>query len=115
LRRSLYNPIKLAAGWLQTADKFLIEGETILVNVNGGMLSAKEVKILETVESDDIDWDVRYEDEKITISRWPEGRHYYLCSNKNRVFIPDKYNDYADALKAARRYVPVARIISKGC
>jgi len=113
--RSLYNPIRLAAGWLQTADKFLIEGETILVNVNGGMMSAKEVTILETVESDDIDWDVRYEDEKITISRWPEGRHYYLCSDRSRMFVPDKYSSYDDALKAARRYVPVARIISKGC
>jgi hypothetical protein len=114
-RRGLYNPIKLAAGWLQTADKFLIEGETILVNVNGGMMCAKEVTILETIERDKIDWTVRYEDERITISRWPEGEHYYLCSSKNRIFVPDKYHDYADALKAAHRYVPVARIISKGC
>jgi hypothetical protein len=73
------------------------------VNINGGMFPARESTILETVESDKIDWAIRYEDERITISRWPEARHYYLCSNRNRMFVPDKYNDYADALKAARR------------
>ncbi len=113
--RAIYNPIKLAAGWLQTAEKFLIEGETILVNANGGMMSAKEVTVLETVESDDIDWDIRYDDEKITISRWPEGHHYWLCSSKHRIFVPDKYVDYQDAYKVAKRYVPAAQIISKGC
>ena len=114
-QRELYSPVKLATGWLQTAHKFLINGETILVNINGGMLTTKDVTILDTVTSDNIDWDIRYDDEKITISRWPEGRHYYLCSSKNRIFVPDKYNNYADALKAAKRYVPEDRIISKNC
>ena len=70
------------------------------------MFPARETTILETTESDKIDWAIRYEDERITISRWPEAKHYYLCSNRNRMFVPDKYNEYADALKAARRYVP---------
>ena len=112
-RRDLYNPLKLATSWLQTAERFLLRGEAIFVNVNGGMMPAKDVTILETVESDKIDWDVQYEDEVITISRWPEGRHYYLCSNKQRIFIPDRYNEYADAIKAAKRYK--AKIVSNNC
>ncbi len=115
LQRDLYNPIKLAAGWLATADKFLIQGKTILVNFNGGIVTTDTVTILDTVQSDNLDWDIRYDDERVTISRWPEGRHYWLCSNKNRIFVPDKYVEYQDAYKAARRYVPAARITSKGC
>lgn len=97
LQRDLYNPIKLAAGWLATADKFLIQGKTILVNFNGGIVTTDTVTILDTVQSDNLDWDIRYDDERVTISRWPEGKHYYLCSNKNRLFVPDKYNEYQDA------------------
>ena len=103
LRRDLYNPITLATKWLQTAEKFLADGETVLVNVNGGMSPASSTAILETAESDTLDWAIRYADERITISRWPEGRRDYLCSSRGRVFVPDKYSQYADALKAARR------------
>jgi hypothetical protein len=109
-RKDLYNPIKLAALWLQTIERYLLNGETILVNSNGGIMPLAGTKILETVESDNIHWDDRFDDERITISRWPQAKHYYLASNKNRVFVPSKYNTYEEAEREALRYVPVDRI-----
>jgi hypothetical protein len=112
LNSYLYNPIRLAALWLQGIHKFLLNGETVLVNCNGGIVPLVGTTVLETVESDDLDWDVRYDDETITISRWPEGKYYYLCSNKFRIFIPDKYTTYTAAYRVAQRYVPAKRIKS---
>jgi hypothetical protein len=37
-----------------------------------------------------------------------------LCSNKSRIFVPDKHNTYVAARKAASRYVPAERIKSRG-
>lgn len=112
-RKALYNPIKLAALWLQTVEHYLLNGDTILVNSNGGMMPLAGSKILETVESDNIHWDDRHDDERITISHWPRGKHWYLASNKHRLFVPDKYNTYTEAYHEALRYVPANRITTK--
>jgi hypothetical protein len=108
-----YNPIKLAAGWLASVERFMLAGDTLLVNSNGGIMPMDGVKILDTVESDDLHWDDRFDDERITISRWPLAKHYYLASNRNRVFVPEKYNSYNEARRAALRYVPADRIRMK--
>jgi len=110
---SPYNPIKLAALWLQGVERFLLVGETILVNVNGGLMPFDGAIILETIGSDNLDWNTRFDDEIITISRWPEGKHYYLCSSKYRIFVPDRHPTFEDANKAALRFVPAERIKSK--
>ena len=112
-QRALYNPIKLAANWLMLVERYLMAGETLLVNSNGGIMPMRGIIILETVESDDLHWDDRFDDERITISRWPQAKHYYLASNKNRVFVPEKYNSYAEARREALRYVPTDRIRTK--
>jgi hypothetical protein len=112
-RKTLYNPVKLAASWLLSVERYLMAGEIVLVNVNGGLMPLHGTVILETVASDDIDWDVRFDDEIVTISRWPEGKHYYLCSNKSRIFVPDKHSTYEAARKAASRYAPAERIKSR--
>lgn len=70
-------------------------------------------KILETVESDNLYWDDYFDDEIVTISRWPKAKHFYLASNKGRIFVPDKYNTYKVAYMAVLRYVPADRIKSK--
>ena len=45
----------------------------------------------------------KYED--ISIGRFPDGGHYYLSSNMGRIFVPEKYNTYDEALTMARNYV----------
>jgi len=109
----LKNPIRLAALWLGTVEKFLSAGTTLAVNSSGGMIPLDSVKVLATVEQEKMVWPDLYDDEKITISRWPEGKHYYLSSNKNRVFVPPSYNSYTDAYAAARKYTE--NIHAKGC
>jgi hypothetical protein len=104
-----YSWSKLAAQWLVSVERLLWSGP-VFVNENGGILPADSIISLEVVESEHIDWDVRYEDEVITIARWPEGNHYYLASNKHRIFVPDKYNHYADARNTALRFVTADRI-----
>jgi hypothetical protein len=111
--RSHYNPIKLAAQWLVGIERGLMNGETVLVNCNGGIMPMNGVKILATVETDDITWDERLDREEITISRWPSAKHWYLSSSQGRIFIPAKYNTYAEAEQVARRFVPAHRIRTK--
>jgi len=105
-----YNPIKLAALWLASIENYLVAGETVLVNSSGGIMPFNGTIILETVESNDLHWNDRYDDEEITISRWPQGKHWYLVSNKERVFIPAKYSSYTEARTEALRYAPHDRL-----
>ena len=95
--------------------RYLLRGETLLLNMSGGMMPMAGATILDTVESEELIWPDRHDDERITLSRWPQGRHWYLSSTTNRVFIPLKYVSYEEALKVARRYVPAARIRTKEC
>jgi len=102
---ALYHWAKLGAHWLMSVERYLMNGETLLVNHNGGIMPMDGVKVLETVESDNIHWDNRYDDEIITISRWPRGKHWYLASNKfQRLFIPAKYVNFEEARHEALRY-----------
>jgi len=112
-QKALYNPIKLAAGWFQNVERYLLAGETVLVNSSGGFMLMGGTTILETIESGDLHWDDRFDTETITIHKWPKGKHWYLTSNKNRVFIPEKHGSLTAARKAALRFVPADRIETK--
>jgi hypothetical protein len=101
---SPYNPIKLAQGWFQSAEKLLLIGTTLAVNSSGGMFPLEGVKVLSTLEKETMTWPDLYDDEVITISCWSGGRHYYLSSNKDRIFAPSKYVEYQAARQAAERY-----------
>lgn len=102
----LKNPIRLAALWLQTMEKFLLRGETVLVNSSGGMMPYDETKIRTVVDREKMIWpsDEFDPDEIITISRWPRAHHFYLSSNKNRVFVPSKCTNYENAKRVAEQY-----------
>jgi len=112
-KKALYNPIKLATGWLQSVERYLLAGETLLVNCNGGIMPMDGTLILDTVQSDDLHWDDRFDSEIITIHKWPKGKHWYLTSNKNRIFVLEKHGSLTAARKAALRYVPADRIKTK--
>jgi hypothetical protein len=112
---AFYNPIKLAAQWLCTVEHYLLRGETLLVNSNGGIMPMEGAIIFDTVESSKLHWNDRFEDEIVTVSRWPQAKHWYLASSKHRVFIPGKYNSYDEAHREALRYVPTERIKTKEC
>ena len=103
------NATLLAANWLRSLEAELQEGE-VLVNPAGGFVAKRDLIILAEIESDDLTWPEQFPDEIITISRWPKGKHYYLCSNKNRVFVPEKFSTYQAAEEAARKYVSPDRI-----
>lgn len=89
--------------WIETAERLLADGAVILVNCAGGMTPPIGVAILATIRSDRLEWPEYFEDERITISRWPRARYYYLCSNHNRLF-PEKFNSYQQAEAEARKY-----------
>lgn len=100
----LKNPVRLAAGWLQSVEKFLLDGTTLAVNSNGGMVPLDSIKVLSEHANETLEWPDYYDDEIITISRWSGGKHYYLSSNKGRVFVPSKYTDCKEARRVAERY-----------
>jgi hypothetical protein len=107
----LYNPLKLAAQWLVGIERCLTAGEAVLVNSNGGLMPLDGTIILETRDLAEIDWpDDFSDDEIVTISRWPEAKHYYLSSSQDRVFVPEKYTIDTAARRIALRRVPADRI-----
>ena len=103
---------RLAAAWLQSLVSALQEGD-VLVNPAGGFAAKRDLIVLAEIKRRDLTWPEQFADEIITISQWPKGRHYYLCSNKGRVFVPEKFATYRAARLAALKYVPAARIKSR--
>ncbi len=99
----------LAASWLQSLEAELQEGD-VLVNAAGGIVAKRDLIVLAEIERDDLTWPERFDDEIVTISCWPKGKHYYLCSNRSRVFVPEKFSTYKAAEEAARKYVSADRI-----
>lgn len=103
---------RLAAAWLQSLESALQEGD-VLVNPAGGFVAKRDLIVLAEIKRSDLTWPEVLADEIITISKWPKGKHYHLCSNKSRVFVPEKYATYRAARLAALRYVPSDRIKSR--
>ena len=103
---------RLAAAWLQSLESALQEGE-VLVNPAGGIVAKRDLIVLAEIKRRDLTWPEVLADEIITISKWPKGKHYYLCSNRGRVFVPEKFTTYRAARLAALRYVPADRIRSR--
>jgi len=103
---------RLAAVWLRSLESALQEGD-VLVNPAGGFAAKRYLIVLAEIHSRDLTWPEQFDDEIITISRWPKGKHYYLCSNKDRVFVPEKFTTCEAAREAALRYVPADRIRSR--
>ena len=103
---------RLATAWLQSLESALQEGD-VLVNPAGGIVAKRDLIVLAEIKRRDLTWPEQFADEIITISKWPKGRHYYLCSNRSRVFVPEKFATYRAARLAALRYVPADRIKSR--
>ena len=104
---SFYYPAELSARWLETAEKFMAMSEGhLLVNFRGGFLLPANTRILHTIESDTLLWPGQIKDERIVIRRWPQGKHYHLVSDKNRVFMPSKYDTLVEAMTIAKALVP---------
>lgn len=106
------NPIVLCGHWLAaTTQAIQIEGKTIAVNRNGGWSIPRDEQIIDEIQTDTCVFpgDDRPlpmgRAKKITISRWPDAKHWYMASNFCSVFIPNKYNTVGEALAMAGEYV----------
>jgi hypothetical protein len=100
------NPIHMAAKWLEAVGAAQMRGETLVVNKVGGWSQFREDQVCSEKQSEQLTWPDYYEDEVITISMYelPEARHYYLTSNKERIFSPPKHNTYEAAERVAHIY-----------
>jgi len=106
-----YNPVRLGAAWLCAVEKQFLRGERfIFVNSAGGWMPYVERDIKATIRQNKLSWPTTYDDEIITVSRWPNAAHWYLSSNKNRLFDPGKYGTIEMARQAASAYVPPSQI-----
>jgi hypothetical protein len=107
-----YHPIKLAAGWLNTALRGLAEHGVIYMNRATGLVFGS-VEVLETRESEKLEFPIgenHKEGVRITISTWRGGDHYYLRASNNQLFSKEKYDSYAEAEYEARKYAFVKNI-----
>ena len=105
-----YNVRRLIEGWLKAITESLKRGP-VLINIVGGWLPFEDAIILGTKCSEELDWPDVFDDEIITISKWPGRRYYYLCSSRARIF-PTKYSRYTTARSVAMKFVPSDRIKS---
>lgn len=105
----MVNPVKLAGGWVTTLHRICAEDGHALVNVVGGIRPpAKKESAVKTLEK--LSWPELLADERITLVQWPLAQHYYLKSNKDRLFSPAKYDSLDEAWKVALEYVPEGQI-----
>jgi hypothetical protein len=99
-------PVLLAARWLQAVWMQELMGiEFILVNKVGGWCPYNPRDVNGTVENEDGRWPDPIEGEVITVKRWPNAQHWYLSSNKDRVFMEGKFNTIEEAKRYARMFV----------
>lgn len=102
-----YHPIKLAAGWLNTALRGLAAYEVIYMNRATGLVFGEYIEVLEERQSEKLEFPAAENEKegvKVTISSWERGKHYYLSASNNQVFSQDKYDTYDAALAEARRH-----------
>ncbi len=103
------NPVKVGAEWVQRVSSQIMDGETVYVNASGGWcLKGKQDKVLATESRSELSWpdtkDDLWQGEIITIKQWGDGIHWYLLSNKSRIF-DGKKNSLEAAKEVARQYV----------
>lgn len=110
-----YHPVKLAAGWITTALRGLAAHGVVYMNRDHGLLFGENVEILESRESEALEFPVldTIDGIKITISRWASGEHYYLTASNSQVFSQPKFDSYDEAVAEARKYAHEMNITFK--
>lgn len=100
-----YNPVKLSAGWLQTAMNGLKQFGVIYIGTAHGVLFGENIEVLEERASEKFEWPTdSKEGVTITVSSWPDGKHYYLTASNNQVFSKPKFDTLSQAMCEARKY-----------
>ncbi len=109
-----YNPVRLSAGWLETAEKAMGQYGVIYVNPAGGMIYGT-VEIVDEIENERLVFPTPPDpDLLITISRWGDGRHFYLSSKQRPVLSEqNKFNTIKEAHDEACRHALPANITVK--
>lgn len=101
-----FNPVKLGAGWLMTAQKAIFEHGIVYMNKCHGLTFGK-VEIVEELVLNELRFPLNDEEKKdtiITVSRWGSGTHYYLRANNGQVFSQPKFDTMDEALVEARKF-----------
>lgn len=109
------HPLVLDGQKREAMAKFLSQGRTIFINRNGGYSFAEgytvlEQRVLDTMMFPPADEVV----ERITVSRYPGCKHYYLSSNMiGRIFAENQFWKKQTAVDAAKQYVDEDHITVK--
>jgi len=103
--KELYFPVRQAEKWTEATSSYVLKYD-LLFNKNGGWRFFDPKYLLETYTSDILKFpEEGYKYEIITIKKWPQGKHWYLHSSHDRIFIPEKHNTLEEARKMAEKYV----------
>jgi len=83
----IMHPTILGGGWVVGVVRTLCENKMLLVNYRGGWHASNKKNIIHEFTGKYSDWPRKAEKEgakpeKIIISRWPKGAHYYISSSK---------------------------------
>lgn len=108
----ILNPIRISAGWLQTAHRGLFEHGTIYMNRAHGLLFGS-VHVLDERTLGTLHFPVEENDKdgvEIAISRWGSGKHYYLNANNGQVFSSNKFDTAEEAVTEAKRFAHAGNV-----
>jgi hypothetical protein len=106
----IFHPSVLGAHWITTAISMFQQHGVVYVGALGQMFPPVNFVIHTELEKAKLAFPTEDNSEIITITKWKDGLHYYLSSNKGRIFEVSRYSNYDSAFKEAKRHVGTKRI-----
>jgi hypothetical protein len=101
----LFSPLAQSKKWTEVTSFYICKHD-LLFNKDGGWMFFNPKYLLETCTSDILKFpEETYKHEIITIKKWPQGKHWYLTSSVERIFVPEKHNTIKEARELAEQYV----------
>jgi len=103
----IFHPMILGAHWMTLAIDLYTEYGVLYVGTSGQMFPPDPEKFIEhgVKSSPQLQYPTVVPNEYIIITKWQNGRHYYLESNIGRIFSEEKYDSYDAAFAEALKYI----------
>jgi hypothetical protein len=108
----IFHPTILGGYWISNAIDLYEKYQVLYVGEKGQMFPPKPETFI--VHSEKVYPSLQFPTisptESIIITKWKDGRHYYLESSIGRIFSEPRYYTYREAFEEASQYVDANRI-----
>jgi hypothetical protein len=110
---SIFNVAHMGGMWCQGIEKMFSAYGLALVGTRGGFRPGpcEESEVLARIKRRELIWPDA--DAEITVSKWPEGRHWYLSAKGGMVFSPHRFNTQKGAVEWATKISSNVKVKSR--